>query len=128
MDTHDHDDTTWSNDQWRWLREWGHDDDDNDDEVWGAEPDTLTISTPTHVCCVCQSVGEVPSTNFALATWTKSPLVWHHMLAAGSCDEPAKAEFFSLCQTGDGGYNEGMKLSHKMLKRETGGCETIHNY
>ena len=38
------------------------------------------------------------------------------------------AEFFALCQSGDAGYNDGMKLIHKMLKKETGGWEKINNY
>ena len=28
------------------------------------------------------------------------------------------AEFFALCQSGDAGYNDGMTLIHKMLKKK----------
>ena len=37
------------------------------------------------------------------------------------------AEFFALCQSGDAGYNDGMTLIHKMLKKETGGWEKIQS-
>ena len=87
------------------------------------QSDDLSITIWTHECIVCQGTGSAQTTTFEFATWKQEPHVWQDMLTTRGCDEPAIAEFFALCQSGEAGYNDGMKLIHKMLKKETGGWE-----
>ena len=64
--------------------------------------------------------GEIPNKKAEFATFDQDPRQWHDFLKSRGADEGAMAQLFALAQT-SWGYDEAMKIMHKMLKKESGG-------
>ena len=109
-----------------WTRDDDAGDDDGDDVHEAAASASQTVEAEANVvCAVCMGTGCVAENITDFATFERNPHQWRAFLIARGCDEDCLAQIFACAQT-KGGYDEVMRIIHKLCKKSSGGY-AVHN-